>query len=340
MERAIRHNSVLCTDPIFILGILPRSGTNFLYDLLCLHPDCDASAPIPEDYLVSRANLLIDYINSVSWNWRIDWEVEDQKDILFHYIGKGLTAFLNSQAINNDNSKVKRRIVTKTPSVRNLDYFFKLFPSSHLIILVRDGRAVVESSVKSFNNNYETMMRLWAEAAETILRFDQATKNSDFKYLIVRYEDLWNNLEAELRKILTFLELDGEAYDFDVAVNLPIKGSSELRRRGKSQLNWQPVEKTSDFNPLQRWSHWGHTLHRRFDWIAGQYLTEFGYETKYYSNNRMLWSVWHNILDIKWQVRDMSRRQIFDRLPGRIKRLVVERILKKDIIASGYAKIK
>ena len=33
-------------------------------------------------------------------------------------------------------------------------------------------------------------------------------KNSDFKYLIVRYEDLWRDVEGELPRIFDFLGLD------------------------------------------------------------------------------------------------------------------------------------
>ena len=46
--------------PIFILGIMPRSGTHFLANLLCLHPDCTKSA-LPEDLLVSESALLRRY---------------------------------------------------------------------------------------------------------------------------------------------------------------------------------------------------------------------------------------------------------------------------------------
>ncbi|TEU16559.1 MAG: hypothetical protein E3J21_10285 [Anaerolineales bacterium] len=317
-------------DPIFILGILPRSGTNFLKGLLCLHPDCDASAPIPEDHLVHCADLLVKYVNSVSWHWRPSWGAEGQKDVLCQYLGNGLVSFLTSQ-IGGDETQVKRRIVTKTPSVRNLGYFFRLFPRAHLLILVRDGRAVVESSVKSFGSNYETMMRHWADAAHTVLRFDQATQSSDFKYLIVRYEDLWNNLEGELRKIFAFLGLNAETYDFDAAANLPVRGSSEFRGLGEEAVHWKPVEKTPDFNPLLRWSHWGRALHERFHWIAGQYLVEFGYEEKQCSANRLLWLVWNTVLDIRWRVRDTVQRRIFEKLPVRIK-VRIKRLFKKRIV--------
>ena len=55
-------------SPIFILGISQRSGTNFLFDLLCLHPDCGAPSIKWEDFLVDKSDLLVRYVSSVySW---------------------------------------------------------------------------------------------------------------------------------------------------------------------------------------------------------------------------------------------------------------------------------
>ena len=48
IEENKNTTSVLTEEPIFILGISQRSGTNFVSDLLALHPDCDATL-IPED---------------------------------------------------------------------------------------------------------------------------------------------------------------------------------------------------------------------------------------------------------------------------------------------------
>ncbi len=306
-------------NPIFILGILQRSGTVFFRDLFKLHPDCVIPVPIWEDYLVYHADLLAKYANSVSRDWKTDWEVEDQAEILCEFLGKGLLSFLNSRAgricadggyetiqISDDSEKGKR-LVIKTPSVRNLGCFFKLFPRAYLIILVRDGRSVVESGFKTFGWNYEATMRVWADAARTILDFDRTFKDSDSKYLIVRYEDLYNHLEKELRRIFNFVGLDTEAYDFDRAVNSPVRGSSELGRQGEGDVHWKPVEKTLDFNPLLRWSHWGRALHERFNWIAGQYLVDFGYERKEYATNRLWWTVWNRAMDVKWQLREMSQ---------------------------------
>jgi len=326
-QRELMSQFGLDNPPIFILVILPRSGTNFLYNLLALHPDCLASASVPEDHLVHCADWLEKYANSTALSWRPSGGDQRQKEILFQCLGNGLVSFLNSQV--DHKSLSKGRVVTKTPSVQNLHYFFKLFPQAHLLILVRDGRAVVESSVKSFNSNYETMMRHWANAARTILHFKQSCRDSDYKYLIVRYEDLWSSREKELRKILAFLGLDIETYNFEAAESLPISGSSVLRKQSGGVLHWHPVEQTPDFDPLHRWSHWDRALHRRFNWIAGPFLAKFGYEEVQYADH-LLRRMWNRVLDIKWHLRDTVRSQIFDRLPQKIRQPMIERVFKKE----------
>jgi len=218
-------------------------------------------------------------------------------------IGDGLIEFLTSRIR-------ARRLVTKMPGVRNLEYFFALFPHARLLLLVRDGRAVVESAVKSSGakpsiTTYESAMRSWARGAETILRFDQAKKNSDFKYLIVRYEDLWGDVQGELHRIFDFLGLDVATYDFNAATSLPVRGSSVFRGHEEDKVHWRPVEKTMDFNPMLRWNHWSHVLHERFNWIAGEYLGPFGYEAKEYKTDRFLWTIWNLILDMTWPIRSL-----------------------------------
>lgn len=288
------------TGTIFILGILQRSGTNFLNDLLLLHPDCGAPAPIWENFLVTHADLLVRYANLVYRRWDPAWGVDEYlKDSLCKHLGDGITSFLTSLTD-------KKRLVTKTPSVRNLSCFFTLFPKAHLIVMIRDGREVVESGVKSFGWDYEASSRWWAEAAADILSFNQVTKGSDFKYLIVRYEELCSNLKGELSRILDFLDLDTKTYDFDAAENLPIRGSS-IFRGGRDSIHWEPVKKTSSFTPLFRSNHWSRAMHERFNWIAGKYMMQFGYELKQVENYKLLWVLWNRIWDIKWRSKTLKK---------------------------------
>jgi hypothetical protein len=46
------------SQPIFILGIMPRCATNFLSNLLLLHPDCVPRDTVWEDFTIARSDLL------------------------------------------------------------------------------------------------------------------------------------------------------------------------------------------------------------------------------------------------------------------------------------------
>ena len=54
--------------PIFILGIMPRSSTNFLHHLVCLHPDCTPTLAW-EDFVIYPASLLDAYAHAVYCEW-------------------------------------------------------------------------------------------------------------------------------------------------------------------------------------------------------------------------------------------------------------------------------
>ena len=302
-------------DPIFVLGIAERSGTTYLQDLLRLHPDCDVGGvELDEDHLVAHSDLLVQYVTLISRHWKgavgVD-QLEKEKGQLYECLGAGLVNFLNSRLDSRVllcgkslRTKAVRRLVTKTPSVTNLHYFFKIFPHAPLLIIIRDGRAVVESSVKTFYRSYEQATREWARQARTILRFCAETQG-DNKYVIIKYEDLYNDPERELRKILSFLRLDVGAYNLTAAVNLPLRGSSSLRREAGDVwrkgvapgIHWAAVQKTAEFNPLTRWSYWSRAKHERFNWIAGNYLSELGYARRSYDGNRFFWATWNFLLD-------------------------------------------
>lgn len=308
--------------PIFIQGILQRSGTNFLRDLLCLHPDCDINGPVWEDNLLSNSDLLIRYAESTYNGWNPDWHVAEKlgsSDLLCKSIGDGLISFLNKQAeireVQNGNVKQEsqendcpKRLVTKSPKVNNLRHFLKLFPSAQLLIIIRDGRSVVESGVRSFQWDYERKMKEWDQAARKILQFDQEMRSTHPNYMIVRYEDLFTNKEKELRKIFSLTGLDPDKYNFEAATNLPISGSSELLNKGEKEVHWRAVTKSGDFNPLDRWKEWDRDRHERFNWIAGKALTAFGYKKQSYHEDKILWYIRNVYMDMKRITRTLLKR--------------------------------
>lgn len=304
---------------VFILGIAERSGTNYLQDLLRLHPDCDVDGmELEEDHFVDFSPLLVKFVQSASQGWKAWWGVEQlekERELVLRCIGEGLISYLRKQVLNRrllngiDPNKELKVLVTKSPSTQNVELFFRVFPDAELIILVRDGRAVVESATKTFYRRFDKASKQWADRANAVLQFVSKDANRDRRYLLVKYEDLYSHSDEEIRKILRFLHLDQTQYNFTAAANLPIRGSSVLRREvaqaGESPargvapgIHWKPVAKSADFNPLARWSHWKRSQHERFNWIAGSPLQALGYETKVYTTNRWFWTGWNSFLDV------------------------------------------
>jgi hypothetical protein len=250
--------------PILIFGLTPRTGTNYLWDLVCLHPRCATGRePIREDFFLEHADLLLDFVRSVRGRWDPVWGEVSEEAVaeLSANIGSGLLGFLTADE--------DRRLVTKNPSVANIDEVFTLFPAAQVIVLVRDGRAVVESCVRTFAWDFDLATRRWAAASETALQFLDGRTADDPAVRLVRYEDLVADPGRQMTLLLSFLGLEVADYDLSAAEQLPVRGSSVFLG-GKEQVHWDPVERTADFDPLRRWAGWSAEQHRRFAWLAGR----------------------------------------------------------------------
>jgi hypothetical protein len=284
----------LTDEPIFLLAICHRSGTSFVYHLMELHPDCGVT-PITEDFLVSESNDLVRFARRVAKRWKSFWKEErNAEDVICEFLGRGLLALLQSRIPG----KRKKRLFTKSPTVRHLGHFYKFFPRKRLLILVRDGRAVTESLAKGMRLSFEESMRRWADGAGQILDFIEKHKKSSGRYLVVRYEDLVLDMKKELTRIFRFLGLNPKHYDFKAAAKLPVYGSSFFQGSHPGPLHWNPVPKTSDFQSLNRWRHWDRAKHARFNWVAGRYLDAFGYQ-KVGNGSRRFGSILKNrLLDL------------------------------------------
>ncbi len=279
------------SSPIFIFGMSQRTGTNFLYNLLIKHPHCSSSV-LYEGFVLQNADLLKQYAEETQVKWKrmgLDDVVNDFNHDLAEYLGSGILNYLNDIQIKNKKNYGKdQRLVIKTPSIKNIELFTDLFPKAKMLILIRDGRAVVESHFRSFSTDPNIkdwfgqdrtfFMNLWANAAEELVEFEQKKQLNRDHYLIVRYEDLYTNMEEELTRIFDFLNLDVEYYNFEYALqNTPVIGSSTFGRKAGESVSWKPLRKTSDFDPLNRAANWSDVENEQFESIAGQYQEYFKY---------------------------------------------------------------
>jgi hypothetical protein len=150
-------------------------------------------------------------------------------------------------------------------------------------------------------------MRIWARAARGIIDLQRQPPGARRRYHLVRYEDLHQHTEREVRAIFEFLDLDPAPYDFDAAARLPVVGSSSFKR-GTGGVRWLPVAKTPDFDPLARAAGWGQALHERFDWLAGDSSRALGYGGPVFEGRRFWWGAWNRALDARWRMRKSVRR--------------------------------
>ncbi len=284
---------------VFILGISARSGTNYLFDLLSLHPGCLAAPIIFEDYVFFHADLLRAYARETISHWRSKTPREGYARIasennLCLCLGEGIRAYLLSQLSPQERDALgERMFVTKTPGVVGLSEVFRFFPDARVILVIRDGRSVVESSRHLLQKGFDCLATGWNWAAGEVLRFQRDYQGRADQFRIVRYEDIFRDVEGEMRKIFQFLGLDAECYDYGRARTLPIRGSSFALGDGKTEIHWVRVPRPADFDPIERWSGWSRAEHERFKWFAGRHQLALGYELKEFPAARWRWALWN-----------------------------------------------
>jgi len=275
-HRAQHSEERVEAPPIFLIGGHRRSGTNFVSEALQLHPDIATPLPLTEDYLLYASHLLQQYVDTtVETHWRKRFSTPEEVEVcaqaLCRHLGAALYAFLRERI---DPSK---RLFTKTPDPDNVERFFTFFPNAKLILLVRDGRDVVESAHRSWpGTSYEHWMRAWAAGARRLLQFTRGVGHAcATRWRLYRYEELLRD-RAQFEDLLAFVEADARVYPWERLEALPTRGSSE-NRGGRTELHWDPVERPKNFNPLGRWSHWGWWRRWQFKRLAGAELRALGY---------------------------------------------------------------
>lgn len=260
---------------IFVHGVLPRSGTNFLADVLDLHPDVHAHPgrlwEFPLLYVAPGAAALQ---QEFLFMFKRNREVMGRFDMLA-YLASGWLRALQAEAGD-------RRVMLKSPHVQGITLFPHLFPNDILLLCLRDGRDVIHSSLGTFGRrtfrakSLGEMAREWRHGAEVILSFAEGGANAHRNALVVRYEAMVDQPEGTVRAILRHAGLDAERYDFDALRALPVRGSSASTATGDAR--WSTGERPKDFRPVGRWDgSWTDRQKARFKAVAGATLIRAGY---------------------------------------------------------------
>ncbi len=232
------------SSPIFLIGF-PRSGTTLLDTILRSHPEIDV---LEEKPLINSVEQII----KTKYNYSLD-ELDKLNEKEIEFLRKHYLQILKNNSDKDKNAKI---LIDKFPfQTVSLPLINLLFPNSKIIFTHRNPYDTVLScfqqsfepnnamsnfrSIESASEIYNLTMNMWS---------DYKTK-LNIKFLTSKYEDLIENFDNQILKILNFL---------DVSWNESIKNYRDtaykrvkINTPSSSQVV-QPLYKTS----IEKWRNY------------------------------------------------------------------------------------
>jgi hypothetical protein len=271
------HNEFQQHNPIILLSACPRSGSNYLEQLLSLHPQCRKSK-VPEDFFLANSETLLNFCRSVAESWDDWWSQRlGGPSRLAMHIGTALLRFAEPGP-EEEATLGDCRLILRSPSTEGIGTATTLFPDARVLVLVRDGTATVESGRRSFGWPYEEAMLAWRQSVRRILSFLASVDGP--RCQLIRFEDLTADPAREIARVLVFLGLDPVRYPFNQVDEIPVFGSSSFGRTDGEGVHWRPVPKDPSFDPLTRAQSWPPHRLKRFAWLAGAEQRGLGYRVQ------------------------------------------------------------
>ncbi len=255
---------------VMIHGIMPRSGTVYVGELLRHHPDLHAyPGGIWELPFLERTTDLEMVQNEFLWSYVQNKDKIGRADFL-PLFGASIIAYLHRMTPEN------KRMLLKIPGVQYLDRFLNVFPHEYLLLVVRDGRDVVHSTVRTWPQIRFWMACLrWRRAAEMTLYVNSMPRDQRPGFWLTRYEEAVVDPRSFITQACRHFDLDVDKYPWEVVDEIPVQGSSMTGDAG--DVDWRPVEKSEDFTPVGHWRKWSRYRKSVFKRIAGDQLRKLGY---------------------------------------------------------------
>ncbi len=269
--------------PVVILGV-SRSGTTLLKEMLDGHSelaipsesyfipqlwDRHGDRPDPDAFLADLGRL------ARVGEWGLTPDLISERMPAKPDFAQAVQAVYLAYAQRHG----KRRFGDKTPSyMQRLGLLERAFPGARYVHLIRDGRDAGLSFVALRRRprfNWARPRGLGAFAAQWRLEVAGARSfgrdDADGRYLEIRFDDLVAAPEKTLGAVCSFLGLDFEPamleYHERFSAGHPIDHASLARPPDPGVRRWR--EEMSDRDQ------------RRFEAIAGDVLTQLGYERRY-----------------------------------------------------------
>jgi protein-tyrosine sulfotransferase len=267
--RSIRGSNL--NPALIVHGMMPRSGTVYIGELLRLHPSLYAYPyqlwEVPFLQLAGEVLELQERFFSIYEQNRGKIGEHD----FLPLFGASLISYLHTAVPSG------QRILLKVPSVQYLSCFGAMFPGEQLLVLVRDGRDVVHSTLRTWPQlSFTQACRRWNLAARMVLEVDRhMSRTRPGQYALTRFEDAVNDPLTFVREACRRFGLEENCYPYDRIAEIPLRGSSVVSKKG--EVSWEPVKRPDGFEPIGYWRRWSILKKWIFKRIAGPSLMALGY---------------------------------------------------------------
>jgi protein-tyrosine sulfotransferase len=270
LEAARQARGASRAPGIFVHGIMPRSGTVYLGELLRLHPHLVRH---PHQLWEFPALQLTRDLHRLQAKFLRLYKINRsrvQTDDFLALFGAAMMAWLH-EAVPED-----KRVLVKMPSVQFLDYFPAMFPHESLLILVRDGRDLVHSTLRTWRYlSFIQVCLRWNRSARMILDVCNGRWTGPRRPWLAKYEYALFEPEAFVREACAQFGLDPDVYPYEKIKFIRVVGSSKLAQR--PNFKWTYQRRPENFRPVEYWRSWSPLRKLLFKAIAGASLIELGY---------------------------------------------------------------
>lgn len=257
---------------IMLHGIMTRSGTVFATEVLRLHPDTNA---FPKDIWEVPLLQSLDQMLPQQMQFFEAYQYNRGKldDLIFlPLLGSAFVHYMNAFIPEG------KTLLLKVPNVSYLDYFPFMFPFERCVVLMRDGRDIVQSTIATWKGrSFADTCWQWDTRARFLLRMRERYKDSQ-QFYFATYEAVQSDPETFVRGVFNHFGMSLRHYPFDQISTLPVRGSSTASVGTDDKVTWAPVEKSASFKPSAKWRDtWTEQQKAEFKKIAGDSLIRWGY---------------------------------------------------------------
>ena len=256
-----------------VYGLMPRSGTNFVFEMLLRMPGVERAGIGFDELPILMRPDAFDRIPAMIREYHPPSADAFAPLSWLAFAASGLRNHLLELAAPDTVTLIKE------PHPNNIGLFPAIFPHDRLIVVLRDGRYVVDSFVRSFargrfSRSFVEICEEYRAAAETVADF---IEHDPERTMVVRYEDANQQRAQTIEALLTWLGHPVDRQSLAALDDLPIYGSSVRSVAKDGAVDWTPVKADASFDPSKRALDWTARQQADFERIAGAANRRLGY---------------------------------------------------------------